>query len=478
MSSRLATALVFGTSFAILVLEILAGRLLAPIVGVSLETFTGIIGTVLAGIALGNAVGGRVADSGDPGRLVGPALLVGGALAWLAPIIIASVGPVPSADPVVIVFLSAISFFAPAAVLSSIPPMVAKLRLDDLGETGRVVGSLSAAGTAGALAGTFATGFVFVALAPTRSIIAAVGLVLVVAGLALTGWRRLAANPFAAVLLVGAGLGSVAISGPCDTETAYACVQVVRETDRDRPGGRSLVLNGLRNSYVDLDDPAHLEFRYMRLFADVVAAIPAGPVDALHVGGAGLTFPRYLGTVRPGSTATVLEIDGGLLAVAEDELGFRPTPDIDVVVGDARLSIADLDDDRFDLIVGDAFTGLTVPWHLTTIEFVAELDRVLDADGVVVLNLVDGGDAGFARAELATFATRFDHVGLIAPPDGIPADRGRNLILVAAHSPIPALEIDERDGSLLHADETAALIDGVEPLRDDFAPVDQLRLGP
>lgn len=476
MSSRLATALVFGTSFCVLVLEILAGRLLAPLVGVSLETFTGIIGTVLAGIAIGNAVGGRIADAGNAARLLGPALILGGVLAWVAPVVIAAVGSVRSSEPVAIVFLSAISFFAPAAVLSAVPPMVAKLRLNDLGETGRVVGSLSAAGTAGALAGTFLTGFVFVALASTRTIIVAIGLILVVAGAFLAGWRRLVADPFAAVLVVAVAAGAMIVPSSCDVETDYACVQVV--PDPARPAGRSLVLNGLRNSYVDLEDPTYLEFRYMRLFADVTATAPPGPLTTLHIGGAGLTFPRYLSEVRPESTATVLEIDGDLSAVAVAELGFEPGPAYDVVVGDARLSVRHAPTDRYDLIVGDAFTGLTVPWHLTTIEFVEELDRVLASDGIVIVNLIDGGDAAFARAELATFAERFEHVGLIVPPDGIPADEGRNLILLAAHRPLREAEIDEQDGRLLTEPETQAFIAGAEPLRDDFAPVDQLRLGP
>ena len=88
-----ATIVVFGTSAAVLVLEIIAGRLMAPYVGISLETFTGIIGTVLAGIAVGAAVGRRLADRRDPRTLIGPALIVGGALAWLSVPIVTGLGP-------------------------------------------------------------------------------------------------------------------------------------------------------------------------------------------------------------------------------------------------------------------------------------------------------------------------------------------------------------------------------------------------
>ncbi len=474
MTHRLASVLVFSTSFCVLVLEILAGRLLAPLIGVSLETFTGIIGTVLAGIAVGNNMGGRMADSADPAKLVGPTILLGGVLAWLAPILIAALGPVANPDPVTIVFLTAISFFAPAAVLSAVSPMAAKLRLESLDDAGRVVGSLSAAGTVGALAGTFITGFVLVAALPTRTLIFGVGLALVIGGAILTGWQRISENAVAGVLVAGVGLGSVLLPGTCDAETAYACIQVV--ADPDRPAGRSLVLNGDRNSYIDLDDPTFLDFRYMRLFADVSASVPDGPLQALHLGGAAFTYPRHLNTVRPGTISTVLEIDAELVTFAEQELALEISDELMVVTGDARISIQSLDTDRYDLIVGDAFSGLTIPWHLTTVEFVDEVDRVLTADGLVVANLIDGGGADFARAELATYRSRFDHVSVILPVEGF-TDRPRNMVMIASHRPIEAVEVDAEDGRLLSEAETEEFIDGADVLRDDFAPVDQLRLG-
>jgi spermidine synthase len=246
--------------------------------------------------------------------------------------------------------------------------------------------------------------------------------------------------------------------------------------DPARPAGRSVVLNGVRSSYVDLDDPSHLEFRYMRLFADVTETLPAGPVEVLHLGGAGFTYPRYVEAVRPGSRNLVLEIDGDLVDLTRDQLGLELTDDLQVVVGDARLTTARLEADRFDLVVGDAFSGLTIPWHLTTAQYVAELDRVLQPDGLVVANLIDGGDADFARAELATYATRFDHVTLIVPSGGIDGDLPRNLILIASHQPIGPLSIAPPDGRLLGEEQTAQLIGDAIVLDDDYAPVDQLRL--
>ena len=82
----------FICSAAVLMLEILAGRILAPYVGISLETYTAIIGTVLAGIAVGAWAGGKAADRIDPHRLLGPVIAVGGVLAFLTVPIIRGLG--------------------------------------------------------------------------------------------------------------------------------------------------------------------------------------------------------------------------------------------------------------------------------------------------------------------------------------------------------------------------------------------------
>ena len=122
--------------------------------------------------------------SGRPRRLIGPLLVAGGLTAVASPLLVDLVGPAASTGPVSIVGLSLIGFFAPAAVLSAIPPIVVKIRLASLTETGAVVGTYSAIGTAGAIFGTFVTGFVLIAAFPTRPIVIVVGVVLVALGVA------------------------------------------------------------------------------------------------------------------------------------------------------------------------------------------------------------------------------------------------------------------------------------------------------
>lgn len=470
----MARALVAGSSAAVLMLEILAGRLLAPYVGVSLETFTGIIGVVLAGIAAGAWAGGALADQRDAAPMIGISLAIGGGLTWLVLPILSTIGGQFGAGTSAIVILSTCALFLPAAVLSAITPMVAKLRLASLDDTGSVVGGLSAAGTLGALAGTFITGFVLVSALPTRATVIAIGAVLVVAGGVVHGLlTRRMPTASAAVLVAAGGLLGITSGTPCDHVTTYFCANIV--VDENNPSGRSLYLDGLRHAYVDSEDPTNLDIRYIRLFADAADALPPGPLDSLHIGGGGFSFPHYLDATRPGSTDTVLEIDGALVDLAEAELGLVRTGRLTVQVGDARLALDDMADDRFDLIVGDAFASRSVPWHLTTREFLTEVDRVLASDGVYIMNVIDGGEFAFARAELATLAQVFAHVQAVIPPEGLPERGVANLMLVASQAPLPSLEVDADDGIVLTPRETVEFIDGASPLRDDYAPVDQLQ---
>jgi SAM-dependent methyltransferase len=476
----LAIVLVVGTSAAVLVLEILAGRLLAPYVGVSLETYTGIIGTVLAGIAVGAWLGGIAADRIDPRRLIPALLVTGGALAIATVPTVQALGGAGGAASVGgTLALTAVGFLPSATVLSAIPPAVVKLQLRDLADTGATVGRLSAYGTSGAIVATFLTGFVLVAVAAVTTIIIAVGVLLVVSGLAL--WLALpgtirrsaragvtSASAFAGVALVAA----VAVGSPCDSETNYYCVKI--EADDDRPDGRVLVLDDLRHSYVDLGDPTHLEFWYTRRFADVIDGLaPSGELDVVHIGGGALSVPAWVQATRPGSDQVVFELDGDLvdLVVEEFDRSIGPGTDIDVVVGDARQSLRDVPDDSVDVVIGDAFGSRAVPWHLATQEFVIEVERVLRPGGVYALNVIDGARLSFLRAETATIAAVFDHVEVVLSA-GAAAGRIGNSVIVASDRPLDASRLQPDDGRLV--DDLAAFVGGATVLSDDFAPVDQL----
>ena len=483
-----AAVLTFLAAGAVLVLEIAAGRLLAPYVGVSLTTYTGIIGAILGGIALGAWLGGRAADAMGPIRLLGPTFVLGGFASIAAVPIADLLGPRDlGADFVAIVVLASAAFVAPAAILSAVAPMLVRATLTDVATSGSVVGRLSAIGTAGAISGTLLTGFVLLGLVPTRVLIVGVGGLLVVVGLALTiairgrAGSRIGLLALAVVASAALALGA---PSPCDRESAYYCIAV--ERDEADPDGRVLILDRLTHAYVDLADPTHLEFGYVRRFADATAfhvATLGRPADVLHVGGGGFTFPRYLHAIDPGTRHTVLELDPVVLATASDQLGFTPGDGIAVVVGDARRSIETLPADAFDLVVGDAFGGLAVPWHLTTTAFMDEVRRVLRPDGLYVLNLIDYPPLGFVRAETATAAERFEEVAVISGRATLAGDAGGNVVLLASDAALDVAAItaaiaargeDGSTGIIAGAAGVSAFHAGAPILTDDFAPVDQL----
>jgi predicted MFS family arabinose efflux permease len=177
--------IVFVASGCTLVLELVAGRVLAPFVGVSIQTWTSAIGVVLAGIALGNYLGGRLADRQSSSRTLGILLAAGGVTSLLVLPLASGLGPLtPRSYPLVlrIVLLTTLLFLSPSLLLGMVPPIVIRRALDDLDRAGKVVGRIYAASTAGSLAGAFLTGFVLIAYFGTRAIILSVGLTLVAIG--------------------------------------------------------------------------------------------------------------------------------------------------------------------------------------------------------------------------------------------------------------------------------------------------------
>jgi SAM-dependent methyltransferase len=483
MPQKLAVALVVLSSAAVLVLEVLVSRLVAPFVGLTLETYTAAIGVALAAIAGGAALGGRLADAVDPRRWLGPAVALGGALLLAARPTVFAVGEgFRGTGPSGTIILVLLAVAPCVLVLSTVTPGVVKLRLRTLAETGQTVGRLSAAGTLGALAGTFLTGFVLLEAFSTSTLLLLTGLVLVVTGLAVAVLlsRVDSLGPLAGILVFATGSTGwlVLADGPCQVETRYYCASVV--ADPARPSGRTLILDTLHHSYVDLKNPAYLDFAYTRRFADVLAQQRPGALDVLHLGGGGFSIPRHLAAVRPGSHSTVLEVDPQIPVIGRERLGLVTGPELVVKVGDARTAITGQPAGAYDVVVGDAFGSLAVPWHLTTTEMVQQVRRVLRPGGVYLLNVIDYPPLAFARAETATLLKAFDDVALMALPPALAGKDGGNLVLVASDRPIPVAALLSRAGargepsSVIGRAEVERFAGQAQVLIDNDAPVDQL----
>jgi spermidine synthase len=191
-----------------------------------------------------------------------------------------------------------------------------------------------------------------------------------------------------------------------------------------------------------------------------------------------------------------MEIDGDLVDVVERDLEFDRGDDVEIIVGDGRLSIRELPADSADVVIGDAFGSRAVPFHLATREFIEELDVVLRGDGIYAANIIDGPDERFVKAYAATVAEVYEHVVVVRGPGPLQGFRG-NSALVASHEPIDVdglqdrldADVDPSDtpeqsaepdrvvGEIVTGDALADYLRGAEVITDDYAPVDQLLAG-
>ncbi|MFF2021003.1 spermidine synthase [Streptomyces sp. NPDC058171] len=246
--------------------------------------------------------------------------------------------------------------------------------------------------------------------------------------------------------------------------------------DPDRPRAWTLLVDGAPQSHVDLDDPAHLAFEYQRRLGHVVdlVAPPGRPLKVLHLGGGAFTLARYVAATRPRSTQQVVERDAALVHLVRTELPLEPAR-VRVRTLDAREALGKLPEGWADLVVSDVFSGARTPAHLTTVEFVTEVRRVLAPGGHYAANIADGGALVHLRAQLATVGTVFPELALIAEAPVLRGRRFGNAVLVAADVLLSVPELTRRAATDPHparVEHGRALGDftaGAPPVHDDTA---------
>jgi spermidine synthase len=207
----------------------------------------------------------------------------------------------------------------------------------------------------------------------------------------------------------------------------------------DRPGTYVLRMSGMDQSCVDLEDPTRIVFDYVRRLADVVDVVapPGTPLRVVHVGGAGMTLPRYVAATRPRSAQVVLEPAAAVTELVRRELPLPRASGIKVRDVDGRAGVVALRDGFAELVVVDAFADARVPGDLVTTSYAAELRRVVGPTGVVALNLTDRAPFGWTRRAVAALRTAFPELLLTAEPATLKAKRLGNLVVVASAGSVP-----------------------------------------
>lgn len=489
-----------------LVVEIVAGRLIAPYVGMSLYTWTAIIAVVLAGLSAGHWIGGRLAAAGvdDPGamRRLAVALALASISSFATPVLLRHVaGPLLGGGlgtvPAVILLSSAL-FLLPSLFVGIVAPIVTRLavglRVDD---PGPVIGRMYAIGTLGSIAGTLAAGYLFIAwIGSTGTLLAVASTYAVLALLcAAQAGRRSAALLALGLALPLAGIGawshrSGAFLSPCERESDYFCIRVDDFAPYSGRASAVLVLDHLAHSISDRDDPTLLFNPYIH-FVDEYARLrlPAGrPGSAYFIGGGGYTLPRAWGSEWPGIRMLVAEIDPVVTAMARERLWFDPAqPSLEIQHRDARALLQSLPlAPAFDVVFGDAFHDISAPAHLVTREFHhAVATRLTDA-GFYASNVIDDGRSPrFLAALAATLRADFAAVEVWAEAEALAAaarggERRVTYVAVGGHRDSGLQRIVAAGGvprvwlRLPVAAVLQAAGGQVPVLTDDYAPVDRL----
>jgi predicted membrane-bound spermidine synthase len=512
-----AALIVFIASFCTLVIEIVAGRILAPMVGVSLYTWTSIIGVVLAGISVGAYAGGWVADRRPRPSTLGLLLLASGVTALL-------IGPAADAlgsGSVLlslgageslawrVVLLATLLFFLPSFFLGMISPVAVKLAVAELATTGRVVGKLYAFSTLGSIAGTFITGFYLVAKFGTRATMLGVGAVLILSALLLGDLLgrpgRVAALLFAVTLAVLMLFGPRRFEPPYQRptvaasesglrhfeESQYYTIQV-RQMPSEEDGRplQQLELDHLVHSYSDTEDPSYLAYHYLRVFNEVIQW-KARTYDAarlLFIGGGGYTLPRLTERTWPAAEMDVVEIDPAVTRVAHRYFGLPRQSSIRSINEDARWFVM-RSTGEYDVVLIDAFNDLSVPYHLTTRQFNEQLRDRLAPDGALVANVIDNFAAGrFLASYVRTLQSAFGerNVAVLVESGADMGDVQSTFVVVASPVLDQLLASIENErtlgdapvaaGQVLAHDKLQQYVRGRRGivLTDDYVPVDNM----
>lgn len=472
-------------SAASLVVEIVAGRMLAPHVGMSLYTWTSIIAVVLAGFSAGHWWGGLLADrpADRALRATGAALLGGAATtAVSAALLTAIAAPVLAGvgHPVWgIAVLASLVFFLPSFFAGVPAPVLARLAADDPARAGRALGAVFAAGALGAIAGTLLAGFLFISWLGTAWTLAAVTLTYGAAALACLWLARTRGLPWAGTATLALTALALMTQSPCTRESRYFCIRSVDISADPANPVRLMVIDHLGHGISAQSQPTAM-FTEHAAMLDALARLRApNPFSSFFIGGGSYSVPRAF-AARGTGPVTVAEIDPEVTAIAARDFWFDPAS-ATVLHEDARRALLIRPHARYDIVIGDAFTDVAVPAHLVTREFFTLVRDRLNPGGSYLMNVIDYEDRLHALGALIATLREVFPVVEVWTRAARPEPGARLVfVLVAGDHPTtePTITVAAPDTETFGAMSdrwvnAVAQVPGLV-LTDDFAPIDRL----
>jgi len=520
---------VFLSGAALMALEMLGSRMLAPFYGNSIYVWGSLIGVVLAALSLGYYLGGYLSDRTPEIKPLAFALGLTGIWVWLLPEISARVNPwitIQGFDPRIAILLSCLLLFAgPCVLMALVSPWAVRLSASSIKSLGSTAGGLYAISAGGSIVGTLATSFFLIPVMGVSTLIRSVGLLLLgLAGINLFAIRQQA-------WAVGTAVGMVALFGlQAVMPRTTAFIDILPPTAIDAPGTRPMEpepppfgdIGGSRadgivyqtdslyhsirvqnqggerflrfddswQSGMYLDDPLRTRFEYADYMLLPFAVQPEAQ-NALLVGLGGGSMVKKLLARRPGLRLDVAELDPVVVEVAIAYFGVPDShPRLNMKAQDGRLFL-NTSPVRYDVIMLDAYHASSIPFHLATQEFMQLIDRRLTPDGMVSANIIGartGPRSALLRSMIKTMSTVFTHV-YVVPVGDRPATDNQNVIVIGTNQSErlsqerlvelareQAGPLDIRDFSRYAAKvlRNPLPVDDVSVLTDDHAPVDNL----
>lgn len=482
----------FCSGAALMIIEISAARLLAPMFGNSIYTWTALIGVILIAFSIGGYLGGRLADRRSGPEVLGWLLAAAALLTYLIPGLAVLLGPKLEGQGLVggPVNFALLLLAVPAALLGAVSP--ASVRLYSLTwkdtHVGGAAGTVSMLGSLGSFVGTFLSGFVLLGSFGVRAIFLGCATLLLVLGLCAfvlaRGGKKRVAGAVAAALLAGGASLAVKSAGDAavihERESFYHHIKVT-ESGMAPERRRYLQLDSTSEGGINPDTGALiLDYQhYWRL------AVLDGRelASALFIGAGAFGMPCEVAREFPSAEVDVAELDPQVIEVGREFFHLDQHPQVKAHAGDARHYLRAQEGRKWDMIFGDAYNGVhAIPPHLATREFFQLVSERLTADGVYLMNVisaVQGRQAGLLGGMLTTLREVFPHVEVFAVQG--PMQMVQNVVIMA--SPRPRLEgITGRrhtTGSLAarlaatHVPARQAPGSGVV-FTDDFNPVDSI----
>jgi spermidine synthase len=381
------------TGGAIMIVEILGAKMLAPWFGTSHFVWTAQIAVTLVALAVGYYAGGRlVGNSARLGRLYGAITIAAGYLA-IAVALREGVAylflelPLAAGSLLSSVFL----FFLPLSLLAMTGPFLVRVLTGSVNEVGGNVGRLTSVGTIGSFIGTLVIGYVLIPLLPNSTTMYATAALLALIGLSyFLFWRRKASTVAAMASIIAVGLASGAWGMSNDAfrnptlaeiyrgNSNFGLLQVLQQ--KDHPYRYFLTDYLIQNTYdVQLGRSMSM-FTYM---LEGCARAYAPRLERVLCIGMGVGIvPRDL--AREGIAVDVVEINPAVVPVAKKYFDLDPSA-FHLVIGDGRQFL-NTSTARYDAVILDAFNGDSSPSHLMSREAFTAISRVLNPDGVLVMN--------------------------------------------------------------------------------------------